>query len=47
MEDELRDLGSHPKQRDHIERREELEVNIDLMTKNIQNLRLKLKEITI
>jgi hypothetical protein len=47
MEEEIRDIGSHPKSKDQIERKLELELNLDLTTKMISNMRGKLKEIGV
>jgi hypothetical protein len=39
-------IGTHPKQRDQIEKKEEMEVNLELTLKSVSNLRAKLKELS-
>ena len=39
IEDELRGIGTHPKVREQIDRKQELEINMEIINKNISNLR--------
>ena len=47
IEDELRGIGTHPKVREQIDRKQELEINMEIINKNISNLRQKLKEFQV
>ena len=47
MEDELRAYGTHPKHKDQIERKQELEINLELSIKSLANMRTKLKELSM
>ena len=45
MQDEVRSIGSHPKSNAQIARKQELEIDMDLVDKTIVNLKGKVKEI--
>ncbi len=45
FESELRRMGTHSKNKQQIQKRQELEFDIEVVTKNIQSVKSKLREL--